>query len=438
MHPMCFGMIVYNFLKKKSNSTSSFCFFRCISHYKPKINLVKQEQLYKLLNDFANDEISETDYDLLAEYIQQAKNDEALLYAMETIWLTIPSDKIFTELQSDVLYKKITGSARFKAAGNNGNRQLISKKWLGVAAAVILSLSVALLLMQRPANQQLNSYANKTKKHDIVPGGNKAYLTLANGLKIILNDAKNGQLATAPGIKVSKTKDGMLVYHYTGANNTDVPQNTIEYNTITTPRGGQYQIVFVDGTKVWLNAQSSLKFPTTFTGNRRRVELTGEAYFEVAKNKQMPFDVTAKGINVEVLGTHFNVSAYDDDDDIQTTLLEGSVKVHSHDKQALLIPGQQASYGNNTDNLNIKEVNVEDAIAWKNGYFVFKNDNIYTIMKKVSRWYDVDIEYQGLPAKTSFGGTMSRFENVSELLKTLEMTGTTHFKIQERRITVMP
>jgi ferric-dicitrate binding protein FerR (iron transport regulator) len=277
---------------------------------------------------------------------------------------------------------------------------------------------------------------------EIIPGSNKALLTLADGKQIVLEDTKSGLLAQQENTIVNKENDSVLVYSSQGPKMVK-PQ----FNTISIPRGGQYQVVLPDGTKVWLNASSSLRFPTAFNGIERHVELSGEAYFEVKKDKDMPFIVTVinkhqyhgigkNNMRIEVLGTHFNVMAYEDESNAITTLLEGSVKVGNNLTNVLLKPGQQALF-NKTDKINISVADTEGAVAWKNGYFKFSNENIRSIMNKISRWYDVDIEYKGkLPEKTLWG-TISRFEDVSEVLKTLELTGSIHFKLEGRRLIVM-
>lgn len=273
-------------------------------------------------------------------------------------------------------------------------------------------------------------YAN----HDIAPGGNKAVLVLADGRKIILDDKTKGEIAKQSGVTITKTADGQLVY--TISKVTSVDPNT--YNSIITPRGGQYQISLPDGTKVWLNASSSLKFPAAFAGNERKVELTGEAYFEVAKNKDLPFRVITALQEVEVLGTHFNINSYSNEFSTITALFEGSIKVSARSSQlsTLLKPGQQSMM--NTDGLGISPVDIDDALAWKNGLFVFNNEELESIMRKVSRWYDVDIVYKNDEIRHDvFGGSVSRFGNVSEILRMLEITGNVRFKIEENRILVM-
>ncbi|HMF72741.1 MAG TPA: FecR domain-containing protein, partial [Flavitalea sp.] len=271
------------------------------------------------------------------------------------------------------------------------------------------------------------------RENSIATGSNKASLTLSDGTTIVLDDAANGLLTTQAGIKISKTTDGQLKYDASRPQ----PSHANGFNTIHTPRGGQYQVVLPDGSSVWLNAASSLKFPTVFSGNERKVELTGEAYFEVAKNKVKPFIVASGNQTLEVLGTHFNVNAYQDDGKIRTTLLEGSIKVSHTQTNAfsLLVPGQQAEL---RKEIKVTKVDVKQSIAWKNGYFVFASENIQTLMQKIARWYDVDVEYEGRVTTEGFVGSISRFEDVSEVLHMLQLTGMVHFKIVGRKIIVSP
>lgn len=270
--------------------------------------------------------------------------------------------------------------------------------------------------------------------HDIAPGSNKATLILANGRKIILDDSTPAALAKASGLSITRTADGKLLYvvRETESAAPDV------YNTIITPRGGQYHIQLPDQTRVWLNASSALKFPTAFAAANRKVELVGEAYFEVAKDAARPFSVSTAQQKVEVLGTHFNISSYSDEGLTKTTLLEGSVKVNMNNSQdtRLLKPGQQCLL--NGGKLSIAAIDTEEVMAWKNGLFIFNNEELEHIMRKVSRWYNVEIEYENDAVKKEvFGGSVSRFEHVSRVLHMLEITGNVRFKIADRKITVM-
>jgi len=276
--------------------------------------------------------------------------------------------------------------------------------------------------------QKGNTYA-----HVIKPGVNKATLTLANGKKIILTDSLHGQLANEAGVKVSKTKQGEIIY--TTGSNEDSGQPALQYNTLTTQRGEQFQIVLPDGSHVWLDAASSLKYPVAFKGNQRKVELTGQGYFEVSHNTAMPFIVKTAKTEVQVLGTHFNVSAYDDDRDTKTTLLEGAVRIRSAKGSAVLKPGEQGVL-NNMGLLTVnKDVDVGMEIAWKNGLFNFKKAGIEEIMVKVSRWYDINVRYEGKIPETKLTGKMSRNVDISGLLGILQFEGI-KFRVEGKNVIV--
>ncbi|MBC8988022.1 FecR family protein [Pedobacter sp. N36a] len=307
-------------------------------------------------------------------------------------------------------------------------------KRIGSVAAILMVAGLFYCFF-RSEHPTVNTIAHL---QDVSPGANKAVLTLANGKKISITDAKDGELARQSGISIKKTADGQLVYSVYDAS--PAGKNPI-YNTIETPRGGQYQVILPDGTKVWLNAASSLKYPTTFSGlANRKVELSGEAYLEVAKNRAFPFIVKTLQQEVEVLGTHFNVNSYSDEEAIKTTLLEGAVLVHlnkdqSGQKDIRLAPGQQSAIYK-AGSATVAVVDVNDAIAWKKGYFEFTNENVYQIMRKVARWYDVEVIYQGEIPLSTMEGTMSRFQNVSKILDIMQSTGLLKFKIEGRKIYV--
>jgi transmembrane sensor len=302
--------------------------------------------------------------------------------------------------------------------------------WPAVAAAACVLLAFSAAFYFYKSGSSSPDKATQVFAQDIPAGGNKAYLTLADGKKISLTDASSGTIANQSGIQITKTSNGQVVY-------TIADQKALgkgdHYNRIETPRGGQYQLNLPDGTKVWLNAASSLKYLANFSSKKERsVELTGEAYFEVAKDKNHPFVVKSAGQEIKVLGTHFNVNAYSDEYNVRTTLLEGSVKVNDH---VVLVPGEQSVL---TDgHLVVKSVNVSDAIDWKNGEFVFNKEPLTDILRKVSRWYNVDVVYlrsaQDVP---TFSGSVSRFENVSVVLRMLEETSNVRFSIEGKTIKV--
>ncbi|MES2456816.1 MAG: FecR domain-containing protein [Bacteroidota bacterium] len=270
---------------------------------------------------------------------------------------------------------------------------------------------------------------------DIAPGKNKAILTLANGRQISLTDAVSGSIAKQAGVSISKTANGQLVYKITNSRNFEDEHKT---NKISTPNGGQWQIELPDGTKIWLNAATSLVYPLSFSGSKeRRVELDGEAYFQVAKDKLHPFIVRTAKQEVEVLGTHFNINSYADEQFTKTTLLEGSVRVTKSDSHQteMLSPGKQAVVWAN--GIKVTEVDVEESTAWKNGYFMFVNEKQESIMRKVSRWYNVKIEYADPAAReVMYYGTVSRYDHIAKVLRKFEQTGEVRFEIIGSKIIV--
>jgi transmembrane sensor len=282
------------------------------------------------------------------------------------------------------------------------------------AAAIIIGFSIGAYLYIKPAKQA--APIALSIKNDIHPGSNKAMLTLSNGRQIALNDAGNGTLAQQGASSVHKTGNGIVAYQVDGNDNNNT--GAIDSNTITTPRGGQYKVILPDGTRVWLNSVSSIRFPVAFAGKERKVTTTGEVYFEVTKDKHKPFIVASGGQTVTVLGTHFNVMAYAEEKKIVTTLLEGSVKIDDRHKSRAITPGQQAIVS--TD-IVVMPADTIDATAWKNGITSFTDADIKTIMRKVSRWYNVDVEYQGQLSDRRFTGGISRKSNLSSLLKILAL-----------------
>jgi len=297
--------------------------------------------------------------------------------------------------------------------------------WLSSAAAAFLIIGSAVYFLNNDSLEKQAAAAN------LQPGKNKAILTLANGSHITLDDALNGNVAKQGGVQIVKTKNGQLVYT---VNDTAVSSD--EQNTIETPNGGQYMVILPDHSKVWLNAGSSLKYPVSFAASKKRlVELTGEAYFEVSIDKVHPFIVKTSQQQVEVLGTHFNINSYTNEPSTSTTLLEGSVRVSAGADFKIIKPGEQAVL--TTKGLNTSIANTEEAMAWKNGYFRFNDEKIQSIMRKIARWYNVDVEFQGEISAEDYDGKISKYKSIAQVLEMLSSTNTVHFKIEGRRILVI-
>jgi ferric-dicitrate binding protein FerR (iron transport regulator) len=315
------------------------------------------------------------------------------------------------------------------------------RSWMRVAAALLLLAGLGLgirMIWFRSAEVIGPATLTRTNDHPLTPGSDRAWLRLGDGSVVYLDSTAPGFLASQAGLQLEKKADGSIVYQ-TGTPNTD-PAGTTVFNEIRTPRGGQYQVILSDGTHVWLNAETTLRFPVAFRGKDRKVDLSGEAYFEVAKDEQRPFRVMTDASLVEVFGTHFNVNAYTDEGSVKTTLLEGRVGVGpaasgSGGAMRMLSPGQQAAVKpDGTVNVNDR-ADTEEAIAWKNGRFHFNSADIRAIMRQIARWYDAEVIFEGDP-DLHFTGQITRRDEVSRVLQMMEMTGEVRFRVEGRRIYV--
>lgn len=306
-----------------------------------------------------------------------------------------------------------------------GVRQLVIKL---VAAAVLIGV-VTLGILYVQNNHKPENLAKGSK----IKIRNKAFLTLADGSKVVLDDVKNGTSIDQNGIIISKSANGQITYDASAVSNSS---DKTAYNTVATPVGGQFEVILPDGTKVSLNAASSLQYPVSFSGKQRKVILNGEGYFEVAKNKKMPFSVSANGVNVQVLGTHFNISAYLNDNEVKTTLTEGSVRLQKGSQTTMLVPGQQGISVKDKSGITVRAANLEDVMAWRQGLIVFDNEGIREVMKKASRWYDIEVEYKGDFTDKKFFGRISRYDSIKDLLDNMVITSGINYKIEGRRILI--
>jgi transmembrane sensor len=311
----------------------------------------------------------------------------------------------------------------FQPLGNamrKSRRQLVIVR-MSIAASILLIISISTVII----------YPHRQKEAIIVPGHQGATLTLSNGKKIHLTATGNGELAKEAGVAISKTANGQLVYQVTGNTDNTVNAKANTTNTLSTINGETYQVSLPDGSQVWLNAASSITYSANFEGQQNReIALTGEAYFEVAKDPNHAFIVHTPNQDITVLGTHFNISSYADDPAPVTTLLQGSIKV----SDKILKPGEQATYINNQ--LLISDANTEEAVAWKNGYFRFNGEKLTSVMRKLARWYNIDVEFNGPVPDEEFSGTLSRSTNINKVLDALNYYNTVHFKINGKKVIV--
>ena len=315
--------------------------------------------------------------------------------------------------------------------GNGVRTAKTSRLWYSAASVAAVGLIIAGLFYFNQETSIKTEKAQTAYLNDIAPGKLGATLTLANGIKIDLSAAANGIIADLNGVTISKTSEGKLVYTTKDSNS-----NIKELNTLSTVNGQQYEVTLPDGSQIWLNSASTLTYPANFAQlDKRKVELNGEAYFEVAKDKSRPFIVRTDRQEVEVLGTHFNINSYRNERATKTTLLEGSVRVSDSKTQKVLLPGQQSLLTD--ESLSISKVDVEEAVAWKQGDFIFKNEAFDAVLRQVARWYNVEIVDSTRRADVRLSGTISKSQTLSTVLKALEVTGEIKFKLEGKRVTVV-
>ncbi|HVU55788.1 MAG TPA: FecR family protein [Puia sp.] len=390
-----------------------------------------QERIHYLLKRYADNSASTEEVEEMLTLLQTAGGEEALKDMVAEIW-NEGDEAPLSEKDWDRMWSVVDQEMDVRS---RPVRML--RVWGRVAAALLLFVGAGAVYWKLAGREKKAAapIAARGVRKDIKPGGNKAMLTLANGSTIVLDNAHDGVLAQQGGTNVLKLNAGALAYNTEGKDN-----EAVMYNTIATPNGGQYQVLLPDGSKVWLNAASSLKFPTRFEGKERSVELTGEAYFEVAKNNSMPFRVKLpeNGMDVQVLGTEFDVMAYANEQSSNTTLVSGKVNVVSQNAVRALEPGKQAMLDNQTKAMRVADANVEQVVAWKNGQFRFKETGIRELMRQVERWYNVQVVYETEGKDQDFTGVVSRNQPVSALLQMLELTGTVHFRIEDKKIIVLP
>lgn len=387
------------------------------------------DNIYRLFEKYRNNQCSPEEIEELLAYFKLGQHDALLKghidlalkqqHINETDNLQADADEVYRNIQQQI------------AAERTSRKRPQLLKWLSAAAILLFSTAAAYFLL----NKEQPAVQVAQVQHDLLPGTDKAILTIAGGKKIDVSDVRQGKIATQGSIAISKTADGRIVYKDDQAPAAD---NGSVYNTLTTPRGGQHMLVLSDGTKAWLDAASSITFPVAFTGNERTVTITGQVYFEVTHDAAKPFKVTADGQTIEVLGTHFNVKAYADEPNIKTTLLQGSVKITKNGESRLLVPGQQSTVAHGAANyIEVKTVDTDAAIAWHMGLFKFQEADIKAVMRELSRWYDVEVSYEGQIPNRHFSGEIYRNVNASKIAEILSYKKI-HFRIEGKQIIVMP
>lgn len=329
-------------------------------------------------------------------------------------------------------WKKLWLRIQFKSGLKKRGKVLYNYKWAGVAAVLFLFIIVSALIFHKSQSNNTVSKIAVNKIIDMAPGHNGAVLTLADGSHIVIDSLNNGNIAKQGVADVLK-KNGEVIYQTSQKEGQTAPV----YNTMTTPRGRQFRLVLPDGTKVWLNASSSITYPTAFIGKERKVTIIGEAYFEVVHNGAMPFKVEVEGQTIEDLGTHFNIMAYPEENVIATTLVEGSIKLTKDHVNRILKPGQQAQLNKLSGNINLKDIDTSQAIAWVHGQIVLDNTSIAELMRQISRWYNVDVQINGDFSKRQFGGTIDRNVDLSYVLDALKANGI-HAAFQDKKVIVSP
>ena len=382
-------------------------------------------EIKRLLERYLDESITEAEFRELWASLEYAPKDEQ--------WHAFIEELLENENIRGLSDKAGAEAAlvRIKATlGSKASRRVFPlRRWLAAAAVLLLLAAGAYLWVAREKNSVVTVAA--ADPPEVQPGKEGAILTLADGSQILLDSIKNAVVALQGGA-TAKVVNGVLLYEAGG--------NKVVYNTITTPKGRRYHAVLPDGTEVWLNAASAIRYPTAFTGKERKVEINGEAYFEVVKNEEKPFVVNLENeAEVEVLGTHFNINAYDNEEAIRTTLLEGSVRVRSGMRQAVIRPGEQAQMRRNAlDAIAVKTADPEKVMAWKNGFFNFENASLEEILRQLERWYDIEVVYSGKIPQKVFWGQMGMDLKLDDVLQFLERSNVKFTYQKERKLIVNP
>jgi transmembrane sensor len=386
-----------------------------------------QQRLEYLFQKYLDKSYSEADKAELFSYLAKAEHDAALGTLIDKSWERASGAGRMDEGKADLIFKNIVSAGR---AAKPPVRRISFLRYAAAAVILVMFGTAGYFLLFNHRPRQAGT-ATTAPVHDVAaPPLTKATLTLADGQQVSLEGTGRGVVAKQGGVSIVQLDNGQLSYSGTG-------QEAL-YNTLTNPKGSRVvSVVLPDGTKVWLNAESSLRYPTAFTSATRRVEINGEGYFEVSHDAQKPFVVAREDVEVQVLGTHFNVNAFGDEPSIAVTLLEGKVKISRGDRSETLLPGEQASVVSATKEIRVKKnVDVDHVVAWKNGLFDFADDPLSVVMRQLSRWYDADVRFEGGLPEGHYTGAIRRQARLSEVLRMLELAGGVQFEIKGKEIVV--
>jgi ferric-dicitrate binding protein FerR (iron transport regulator) len=411
-----------------------FSFCKSIRLYGQSRETMSKAAIKELFQKYLDERITPEEFASLYEQIQQGYDPAELDELLETAYSNPAYAASSQDHDTNAVFASLLARIEEQKSQLTPIRRIRYNRWMIAAAAAALLVMAGGIYLFRHEPKALQPLIAEKKKIilDVPPGNSGAILTLADGRQIVLDSTRNGALDKQGDARIVK-QGGQLSYK------TDEGANATEllYNTMTTPRGKQYQLVLSDGTKVWLNAASSIRFPAAFKGKERRVMVSGEAYFEVAQDKQMPFVVQLDKSQIEVLGTHFNVMDYNDERAVNTTLIEGAVKITAGTQQIVLTPGEQGRVDRSTGNLSSAPVDVEQAVAWTRGRLSLVDSDLPVLMRQISRWYDVDVRFQGNPPNVHIGGFIHRDVNLATLMDFLEENGV-HYTFEGKTIIILP
>ncbi len=398
----------------------------------------QKNKIQYLLKAWSNRTISAEEEKELAAWVKETRDWSEFYAYVDRLVEQYDPKEFDQQVDWEILFDKIQTTKRARRKKNevpfNKSKSIFMRPWLkwAVAAVLLPAISIiAISLFQTLYKSQLNNLQYADVK---APVSNKAFVTLSDGRTVYIDSLQNGLYADGEEVNLVKISEEQIAYQSVSSDKSHI----IRYNTLTNPKGSKViDLELSDGSHVWLNSESSITFPVAFIGNFRKVSITGEAYFEVAHDTSKPFFVTKGNMNIKVLGTHFNVKAYDDDKDIKVTLLEGSIDVSNVNEHLLIKPGQQAVIGTESNITLTENIDTDQVMAWKNGVFQFNNTPIEDALKQLARWYDVEIIYEGKTPDIELWGEIKRDLTLSQSLRGLGKMGV-KYKIEEGKIIIMP